>query len=163
MEDEDYRVITVNDTILKCFRDGRIHRLCNASNQCGKKGEWIVKQPNPNGSGYIQLKIGGKSYHAHRMIMLAFAGESDQDVDHINRIKSDNRFENLRYCTQSENALNADRVDNAKGYSWDKRHNKWKAYIGIDGKRKYLGYFDIKEDARQAYLDACEKYRGVNI
>jgi hypothetical protein len=65
--------------------------------------------------------------------MMAFVGESDQEVDHINRIKTDNRFENLRYCTHSENNLNRDYVDNAKGYSWDKK--KWQAHIRINGKK----------------------------
>ena len=65
--------------------------------------------------GYIHIQIGVKMYKVHRLIMMAFVGESQQEVDHINRIKTDNRFENLRYCTRSENNLNKDYVNNAKG------------------------------------------------
>jgi hypothetical protein len=161
MEDEDYRVITVNDTILKCFSDGRIHRRCKSGNKYGKKGEWIKQVNKPNSRGYIQLSIGWKKYYVHRLILLAFAGESDQEVDHINRIKTDNRFQNLRYVTRRENILNMERIDKAKGYYWNKQRNKWHAQINIDNKLRYLGRFDTEEEARQVYLDACEKCRGV--
>ena len=153
MEDE-YRIITVNDTTIKCFKDGRIFTLCKVTNQYGKKGEWFERSYKRVDKGYIRIEIGPKKYLAHRLIMLAFAGESDQEVDHINRIKTDNRFENLRYVTRIENQLNRDCVDNAKGYGWEKERNKWRAQIKINGKTKYLGRFEKEEDAHQAYLDA---------
>jgi len=156
MEDEDYRIINVNDTMIKCFRDGRIHTLFTYKD--GRE-KWIERTNKPTNYGYIQNQIGLKFYRAHRLIMLAFAGESDKDVDHINRIKTDNRFENLRYVTPNENQWNRDSVDNAKGYSWEKERNKWKATIRINGKTKHLGYFEKEEDARQAYLDA-RSYRS---
>ena len=87
--------------------------------------------------------------------MLAFVGDSDQEVDHINRIKTDNRFENLRYCTDSENQWNKESVDNAKGYYWNR--NKWQSRIRINGKKKHLGCFDNEQEARQAYVDARDK------
>jgi len=86
--------------------------------------------------------------------MLAFAGESEQHIDHINRIKTDNRFENLRYVTRCENQWNINRIENAKGYYWDKKLKKWQSHISINGKTKYLGVFEKEEDARKAYLDA---------
>ena len=149
MEDEDYRIMTIGDTTMKCFRDGRIHTLCK---KCKKYEKWIERINKPNKEGYIPIRISGKLYQSHRLIMLAFVGESDKDVDHINRIKTDNRFENLRYVTPSENNLNKYCVDNAKGYCWNKNH--WEARININGKAKYLGGFKKEEDARQAYLDA---------
>ena len=155
MEDEDYRIMVLNDTTIKCFRDGRIETLFTYKDG---RTKWIERSEKPNNRGYIRINISGKKYKAHRLIMLAFIGDSDQQVDHINRIKTDNRFENLRYCTRSENQLNRDCVDNAKGYYW--HHTKWKAEININGKRKYLGRFDNEEDARQAYVDARLKYRN---
>ena len=152
MEDEDYRIMVLNDTTIKCFRDGMIHKLCKKSNQYGKKGEWIERPNKPSNDGYIIIGIGGKFYKAHRLIMMAFVGESHQEVDHINRIKTDNRFENLRYVTRSQNGLNRDCVDNAKGCSSYK--NKWKAQIHINGKYKHLGVFDNEQEAHQAYLEA---------
>ena len=87
--------------------------------------------------------------------MLAFVGESHQEVDHINRIKTDNRLENLHYVTSCENQWNRYFVENAKGYY--RHRNKWMAKICINGKVKYLGVFDNEEDARQAYLEARDK------
>ena len=156
--DDEYHIINLNDTMIKCFRDGRIYTLFKQSNQYGKKDEWIERTVKPNGLGYIRIGIGGKLYYVHRLIMMAFVGESDQEVDHINRIKTDNRFENLRYCTRTENNLNMDRVDNAKGCHFDKRRNKWQSQIRINGKLKHLGMFDNEEDARQAYLEAKDKH-----
>ena len=149
MENEDYRIINKNDTTIKCFRDGRIVTL---SKKCKKYEKWNERIVKPKKNGYIRIQIGAKHYQAHRLIMEAFVGESEQCVDHINRIKTDNRFENLRYCSHYENSLNRDWVDNAKGYYWDR--NKWKAQISIDGKLKHLGLFDNEDDARQAFLEA---------
>ena len=159
MENEDYRIINVNDTMIKCFRDGRIHTLCKYSNKYCKKGEWIERKVKPNFHGYKQISIRGKMCRVHRLIMLAFVGESDKDVDHINRIKTDNRFENLRYVTRCENNWNKEDMDNAKGYYWDKKLKKWRSQISIDSKEKHLGLFEKEEDARQAYLDA-KSYRS---
>ena len=152
MEDEDYRIITLNDNTIKCFRDGRIFTL---SKRCKKYEKWNERRSKPNNRGYIQIHIGIKMYKVHRLIMLAFVGDSDKDVDHINRIKTDNSFENLRYCTRSENSLNREFVDTAKGYSWNQ--NKWEASIRINNKLKYLGRFDKEEDAHQAFLVARDK------
>jgi len=149
MEDHDYRIITINDTTMKCFRDGRIHTLFTYKD--GRE-KWNERKVKSNTKGYIQIHIGKKSYQLHRLIMMAFVGESHQEVDHINRNKTDNRFENLRYVSSYENNWNKECVDNAKGYSFFK--NKWVSYININGKQKHLGRFEKEEDARQAYLDA---------
>tara|TARA_R110000744_G_C18932347_1_gene513296 strand:+ start:49 stop:525 length:477 start_codon:yes stop_codon:yes gene_type:complete len=152
---EEYHIISVNDTMIKAFRDGRIFTLCKKSNQYGKKGEWVERSVKPGKEGYIQICISGKFYYAHRLIMMAFVGDSDQEVDHINRIKTDNRFENLHYCTRSENNWNKECIDNAKGYNYHR--NKWQARISINGKVKYLGLFNTEEEARQVYLNAKDK------
>jgi len=158
MANEDYRIIVKNDTMICCFRDGRIFTKCNVTSKHGKKGDWIERtNKKPNNHGYIRIQIGKNFYSAHRLIMEAFAGESVQEVDHIDRNKTNNNYHNLRYCTRSENGINRDWVDNAKGYSWDKQKKKWKAYIVIDGKQFHLGYFDNEEDAKQVSQEARAK------
>ena len=70
--------------------------------------EWV------NNNGYIQCKVNGKIYSKHRLIALQFiennSPETKTQIDHINRIQTDNRIENLRWCTYSENNLNKEKV-----------------------------------------------------
>ena len=81
-----------------------------------------------------------------------------KQLDHINGDRSDNRIENLRAVTHQENHFNR---TNAKGYTWNKRANKYVSQIQVDGVKKYLGYYINEEDARQAYLDAKEQYHQI--
>lgn len=60
------------------------------------------KKPN----GYRCIKIDGKAYTEHRLAFLWMTGAAPDEVDHINRVKDDNRWENLRPCTRSENMKN---------------------------------------------------------
>lgn len=60
-------------------------------------------------NGYIRVEIKGKAYSIHRLVYETFIGPIPQGmvIDHINGIKDDNRLENLRCISQSENAINA--------------------------------------------------------
>lgn len=86
------------------------------------------------------------------------------EVDHKNHDTLDNRKENLRPCTRSQNRANQlIRIDNtsgAKGVSWKKDVKKWEAYIDFNGKRKRLGYFTNKKEAIMAYNKAAITYYG---
>ncbi len=85
-------------------------------------------------------------------------------LDHINRDRVDNRTDNLREATASENSQNQSMYKNNKsgfkGVSWFKRDKKWVAQIKIDGKKKHLGYFDCKVEAAIAYNEAAIKHHG---
>ena len=97
----------------------------------------------------------------HRFIMDAPKG---MQVDHINHDTLDNRKDNLRICTVSQNAINKGKnstnKSGHKGVCWHKRHNKWIAQIRVSGRILHLGYFLNKEIAAQAYKDASRKYHG---
>lgn len=74
--------------------------------------KWLRSDVNNN--GYHRVKLyGNQGYRkvgVHRLVMLAFVGPSDLQVNHKNGDKSDNRLENLEYCTSSENQLHAHRT-----------------------------------------------------
>lgn len=105
--------------------------------------------------GYIRIFINRSHYLAHRLAFFFMTGAFPQiDIDHINGVRSDNRWANLRVVTHSDNAKNmrlpADNKSGVIGVRWQSRLNKWSARIGIDGKEKYLGAFATLEEAASA-------------
>lgn len=96
-----------------------------------------------------------------RLIMNA---PENLEVDHINRNKLDNRKENLRLATTSQNHANKPKQSNNtsgyKGIHWRKNRNKWIATIQVNKNRKYLGCSsDIKEVVK-IYNEAAKSYFG---
>lgn len=118
-----------------------------------KSGWWI----NSHGYAVRQVKVGGKrnNTYLHHLVLPAKKGF---DIDHINRNKLDNRLKNLRYVTRSQNIYNmglkTNNTSGHKGVTWDKRRNKWRAYIGGSVARKELGSFKNKSDAIKARKNA---------
>ena len=112
--------------------------------------------------GYIHIKINGKSYLGHRLAWLYMYGSIPQFLDHINGIKTDNRIENLRECTKSQNSCNkkvrSDSYTKIKGVGWHKATNKWVAKVCLNGKSIHLGIFDNLELAELVAIEARNKY-----
>lgn len=109
-------------------------------------------------TGYFKIHIDGKLYLLHRIIFLYHYGFIPKYLDHINNIKEDNRIENLREATHSQNNANKSIMStNKSGYKgvvWHKASGKWAARICIDYKNKHLGLFDSKDAANEAYKKA---------
>jgi len=97
--------------------------------------------------GYIQMPVDGKKYKAHRLAWLYMTGSHPCNmIDHINHIKDDNRFCNLRMVDNSENKRNGNTYKNNKsgfnGVYRKKCTNKWYVNIGRgDGKQVHIGSF----------------------
>lgn len=107
--------------------------------------------------GYREIGINGKVYRAHRLAFLWMTGEMPADrVDHINRDPDDNRWTNLRPCSQAENCLNrgARRDGTSRFLGVSRSGSRWRAQLKMKGKKASLGYFDTEEEAHQAYVDA---------
>lgn len=86
------------------------------------------------------------------------------EVDHINGDSLDNRRENLRICTHSQNRKNNKKYKtNTSGFMgvyWRSNRRKWVAMIYVDGKRRYLGHYDAPEEAAVAYDEAAIRLHG---
>jgi hypothetical protein len=105
-----------------------------------------------NSIGYWRIAINCSRYSAHRLAWLYVYGSWPKDqIDHINRIRHDNRISNLREVTISQNLQNVGlRTDNTSGYKgvcWSNKHRKWQAQIKINNVYLCLGRFKSLDDA----------------
>lgn len=118
-----------------------------------------------NQNGYVLVRIEGHAFRAHRVAWLLQTGEwPTLDVDHINGVRTDNRWCNLRAATRSQNLQNMgrrrDNLSGVKGVGYDRAKRRWRAQIKVDGRNLHVGRFDTKEEAAAAYAAAAEKYFG---
>ena len=117
----------------------------------------------PDGGGYLQIRIQSRLYLAHRLAWLHTYGVWPKDqIDHINRNRSDNRIYNLREVTNKQNLQNAGKYShNTSGHPgvyWHKQRSKWQVKIRHNQKLIHLGYFSILEEAIAARKAAEKLY-----
>ncbi|WP_175658227.1 HNH endonuclease signature motif containing protein [Burkholderia vietnamiensis] len=121
-----------------------------------------------NANGYRQILVDGGLYYAHRLAFLYVTGSfPEHHVDHLNRVKTDNRWINLRDCTQAENNRNKSlRKDNKSGYTgvrWDERKQKWFGAFCHEYKSRYVGHYETAEQASKAVEAAKRALYGSQI
>lgn len=92
----------------------------------------------------------------HRLVAQTFIKNPNnkEQVDHIDNNRTNNNVYNLRWATNQENCFNRkmsiNNTSGVKGVVWHKRIKKWQAFIKINGKLKFIGYYDEMEDASEA-------------
>jgi hypothetical protein len=115
-------------------------------------------------SGYIRIQIDRKLYWAHRVAFYLMTGVEAVEVDHINRLRNDNRWGNLRDVSRHQNGANvsirSNNTSGIPGVSWNPKARKFQAYITSFRKMTSLGYFSTLEDAAQARFEAEEAIFG---
>lgn len=118
------------------------------------------------GNGYRYVRLRGELYPVHWIAWACMTGEWPKDeIDHINGVKDDNRWSNLREATRSQNACNirGPRSHNAsgvKGVWWCSSKNKWRSAVRAQGKAVHLGYFNSVPEAAEAYRKAAPVLQG---
>ncbi len=107
--------------------------------------------------GYRAVRFKGLQFYSHRIIYEMHFGKIPEgfEIDHIDTNPLNNKVENLRVATRSDNVRNiktpSHNTSGVKGVYWNKDAKKWCAQIGVEGKRKFIGYFSNIEDAAIAY------------
>jgi hypothetical protein len=135
--------------------------------KCPRQPQLIGKPAGyhrPNGKIIINIKF--RYYLAHRLIWLIMTGEwPTTGIDHRDHDGSNNRWNNLRLATQSQNIANAVRsrrnTSGFKGVHFFKKTGRYQAYVGsVRNKRENLGYFDTAEEAFAAYCKRAKELYG---
>jgi len=113
----------------------------------------LKQQANANGYNQISLYLNGKgkTYPIHRLVCFAFNSNPNNYpcVDHIDKNRSNNHYQNLRWCTISMNNKNKSKqINNFSGFtgiSFDPTRNKWRARINVDGKEICKRFCDLDD------------------
>lgn len=152
----------MNTTELKAILNydpetGIFRWLIDNSKRC-----WKGKEAGSiNVYGYRIIRINNKAYRASRLAFLYMTGVWPIQMDHINGIKDDDRWCNLREATAKQNihnkGLTKRNTTGNKGVTL-RRNGKYEASITLDGKYHRLGYYDTSEEAGQAYETAAKKF-----
>jgi hypothetical protein len=113
---------------------------------------------------YWRARIDGKLYLVSRIIYFMQHGVDPypMEVDHEDRNSLNNSVDNLRLggsVLQNQNrGIWSNNTSGVKGVSWHKGVSKWQAYIEVEIKRKYLGYFATLKEAAAARNAGVRKY-----
>jgi hypothetical protein len=121
---------------------------------------------------YICIGVDGKQYKAHRLIYFYHNGYLPSSIDHIDGNRANNKIDNLRSATTSQNAMNqkisTKNSSGIKGVRWHKRDKKWYVQLSANSKRHSFGYYEDKELAEMVAIEATNKlhkefsaYKGV--
>lgn len=117
--------------------------------------------------GYIEMRVMNRLFRAHQLAYLYMTGEMVEkpfSIDHINGIRSDNRWSNLRKATQTEQVWNTTarkKCQSGLKGAWPcKTTGRWQSIL-VDGPRRiWLGRFDTAQQAHEAWIRAARELRG---
>lgn len=126
--------------------------------------KYVAGSLNGNRDGYRRVKVKGKIYLEHRIIMMLCFGHipENAEIDHINHVRDDNRLSNLRFVTRRENmrnqSLSSKSTTGVTGVHFSKARKKYVAQIKVNQKIIFLGNYDTLEEAAAARAEANVKF-----
>lgn len=149
------RYYLVDATTIKCqLFNGDYFLISPEDYEIVSRHKWTIED-----TGYPHTALNGRNVRLHKYLM-----GYDSHIDHISGDKLDNRRSNLRAVSNQQNHWNMKKgksnTSGYKGVSFEKRRGKYEAYITIDGRKKFLGYFYDPIDAAVAYDNAAFFYFG---
>jgi hypothetical protein len=138
------------------YKNGGLYWKINKQSICVGSKAGTIDYLRP----YVRITLHGKRYQEHHLVFLMFNGVLPKQIDHINGIKNDNRIENLRHCTNSQNQYNTKPKNLRKNVSFYKRTGKWQVQLKINQKTLHFGYFEDVELADLVAHEARDLYHG---
>ena len=114
--------------------------------------------------GYFTVCVDCEFYLAHRLIWFIVTGCWPDQIDHIDLDRGNNRWENLRNASVSQNMANRkahrDNSCGHKGVAFHPQTGKWRARIYHNHKSHHIGLFVDLESAGRAYQEASFRFNG---
>ncbi len=131
---------------------------------CGRRP--TVGSRNPS-TGYRTVRVCGEVYNEARLIWTLMTGESPDPslvIDHINGVRDDNRWCNLRLLTHAENCINR-KVSSASGVKgvYPSRSGKWRVVTSLEGKSITHGTYKTIEAAEKKYLEVAAELNILEL
>jgi len=139
--------------------DGKLFwkNLKNRTDFNRKEAGWM------NNTGYKRVKVLGKSLLCHRIIYFIHTGEWPKEIDHKDRNPLNNKIENLRACSRSQNRTNSKKPNNASRFGRNikmQRSGNYSVVLKINNEDLHIGTFEDLELAQLVASEAREKYYG---
>ena len=121
------------------YRDGDLHWKARTISRGRPSVLTGRKVGCPNGSGYLTMVHNKRKYYLHQLVFLMHHGYIPANIDHIDGVGSNNRIENLRSASVSENLcntkINTVNTSGFKGVHFNKQKKKWQAKLCVRGKQ----------------------------
>ena len=166
-----YRVLPSQEYLQELFdydeTTGKlIRKKAAASTHVGQSESLVMNlEVTATRRSYKRTSVDGTAFMEHRLIYKMITGVDPlwKRVDHVDGDRGNNRIENLRLASASENACNRQLRNNSSGVTGVyliKTTGKWQARIKVDGSNISLGVFDCREEAVKARHDAEDQYYG---
>lgn len=147
-----------------CVQDLRNHFRYEDGNLVRKDSKRVQKPAGSHKGEYRVTLFNGKTYKTHRLIFLYHHGYLPEQIDHIDGDKHNNRIDNLRPCSASENSMNisirSDSKSKAKGVVWEPDRQSWRVRVCVNSKTVYSARFKELESAKTAAINARNRYHG---